>query len=183
MGRGGGRDALAEGIAARLTGINDPAPDEVHAPDGTSPLGWGEFLVAGLYLQHVLDLPTERDPDPARQLGLAVPMGLPELLELDLARRTDRPHLRPTLAALAHGKGLGMPERVVAHIAAAFAPSQSGSGPLPHAAVRTALAQARFYLRREIDVDGTTLYRLFHEGLAEHLRADPYGSLGQEQTS
>ncbi|MFE0382064.1 hypothetical protein ACFW1M_42395 [Streptomyces inhibens] len=155
----------------------------VHAPDRTSPLGWGEFLVAGLYLQHVLDLPTERDPDLARQLGLAVPMGLPELLELDLARRTDRPHLRPTLAALAHAKGLGMPERVVAHIAAAFAPSRSGSGPLPHAAVRTALAQARFYLRREIDVDGTTLYRLFHEGLAEHLCADPYGSPGQEQTS
>ncbi|MFE2158952.1 AAA family ATPase [Streptomyces lydicus] len=176
-------DALAEGIAARLTGVNDPARDKVHIPDGTSPLGWGEFLVAGLYLRRVLDLPTERDPDLARQLGLAVPVGLPELLELDLARRTDRPHLRPTLAALAHAKGLGMPERVVAHIAAAFAPSHVGSGPLPHAAVRTALAQARFYLRRDIDVNGTTLYRLFHEGLAERLCADPYGSPGKEQTS
>ncbi|MFI0219717.1 AAA family ATPase [Streptomyces lydicus] len=176
-------NALAEGIAARLTGINDPARDEVHVPDGTRPLGWGEFLVAGLYLQRVLDLPTERDPDLARQLGRAVPLGLAELLELDLARRTDRPHLRPTLAALAHAKGLGMPERVVAHVAAAFAPSQVGSGPLPHTAVRRALAQARFYLRRDIDVNGTTLYRLFHEGLAERLRADPYGSPAQEQTS
>ena len=38
-----------------------------------------------------------------------------------------------------------------------------------------ALGQARFYLRRDIDTNATTLYRLFHEGLAEHLRADPYG--------
>ena len=30
---------------------------------------------------------------------------------------------------------------------------------------------ARFYLRRDIDTDGATLYRLFHEGLADQLRA------------
>jgi hypothetical protein len=38
-----------------------------------------------------------------------------------------------------------------------------------------ALDQARFYLRRDIDTNATTLYRLFHEGLAESLRIDPYG--------
>ncbi|MFC4066484.1 DnaJ C-terminal domain-containing protein [Actinoplanes subglobosus] len=36
-----------------------------------------------------------------------------------------------------------------------------------------ALDKARFYLHRATDVDGTTLYRLFHQGLADHLRARP----------
>ena len=30
----------------------------------------------------------------------------------------------------------------------------------------------RFYLRRDVDVDASTLYRLFHQGLADQLRAD-----------
>ena len=37
---------------------------------------------------------------------------------------------------------------------------------------RTALDRLRFYLRRDVDVDGSTLYRLFHQGLADQLRAD-----------
>ncbi|MFE5893215.1 AAA family ATPase [Streptomyces sp. NPDC056462] len=167
---------LAEGIAARLTGINDPT-----GQDRKRPLGWGEFLVAGLYLRHVLTLPTEYAPAAARDLGLAVPVDLPELLELDLARRPDRPHLRPVLAALAHAKGQGMPERVLAHVTPALTPLSTSDGPLPIGDVRTALAQARFYLRRDIDVNGTTLYRLFHEGLAQYLRAFPHGRSGQEQ--
>ena len=133
-------EALAEAIAARLTGVKDPAA----APDTERPLGWGEFLVAGLYLRHVLSLPVEHDPARARELGLAVPLSLPELLELDLARRGDQPWLRPVLATLAHAEGLGMPERVIAHIAprsnrpgsprrpgAVGGPAQGpGSGPL-----------------------------------------------------
>ncbi|MEV6855420.1 ATP-binding protein [Streptomyces microflavus] len=169
--------ALAAGIAARLTGINDPT-----WPQGKTRLPeWGEFLVAGLYVRHVLTLPTERDPERARTLGLAVPMELPDLLELDLARRADQPYLRPVLAALAHAEGRGMPERTLAHIAAAFMLPASGSGPMQTADMQEALTEARFYLRRDIDTDGTTLYRLFHEGLAERLRAYPYGPQGQEQ--
>ncbi|MFH8500523.1 AAA family ATPase [Streptomyces coeruleorubidus] len=168
--------ALAEGIAARLTGINDPTWDQAE----TRPLGWGEFLVAGLYLRHVLTLPTQHDRDAARNLGLAAPVDLPELLELDLARRPDEPHVRPVLAALAYAEGRGMPERVLAHVAPAFMLSESANGPLPTVYVRTVLDQARFYLRHDIDIDGTTLYRLFHEGLAERLRAFPHGRSGQE---
>ncbi|GHE09159.1 ATP-binding protein [Streptomyces alanosinicus] len=174
----GAAAALAEGIAARMTGINDPNRDQ----EETKPLGWGEFLVAGLYLRHVLTLPTQYDPVAARDLGLAAPVDLPELLELDLARRTDQPYLRPLLTALAHAEGLGMPERVLAHVTPAFVPPGSGEDPLPIDGVRAALAQARFYLRRDVDIDGTTLYRLFHEGLAEHLRAFPHGCSGEEQT-
>ncbi|MGO9502171.1 MAG: hypothetical protein ACLPUO_11450 [Streptosporangiaceae bacterium] len=166
-------EALAEAIAARLTGVKDPA----SVPDVEWPLGWGEFLVAGLYLRHILSLPVERDPARARELGLAVPLSLPELLELDLARRGDQPWLRPILAALAYVQGVGMPERVIAHIAPRLKLSaQPSGGPVPPEELRQALDQARFYLRRDIDTNATTLYRLFHEGLAEHLRANPDGS-------
>ncbi|MFE5713717.1 hypothetical protein ACFQ7J_23225 [Streptomyces sp. NPDC056501] len=168
--------ALAEGIAARLTGVNDPTRDQSE----TRPLGWGEFLVAGLYLRHVLTLPTQHDPVTARDLGLATPVELPELLELDLARRTNQPYLRPLLAALAYAEGRGMPERILAHVTPAFTPSGFNRGPLPISDIRAALTQAGFYLRRDIDIDGTTLYRLFHEGLAERLRVSPHGCATQE---
>ncbi|MFD3334679.1 hypothetical protein ACFWV1_18780 [Streptomyces sp. NPDC058700] len=153
--------ALADGIAARLTG-NDPGRPPAD------PLGWGEFLVAGLYLRHVLTKPVQADPETARRIGLAVPLDLHELLELDLAARADHRNLRAVLATLAHSEGKGMPERIVAHTMPTFMPASEG--PLPIDEVRDALDQARFYLRRDIDVDGTTLYRLFHEGLAERLR-------------
>ncbi|MFJ6473326.1 hypothetical protein ACIQJ8_32740 [Streptomyces globisporus] len=172
----GAATALAEGIAARLTGINTPS----QPSDEAEPLEWGEFLAAGLYLRHVLTLPTQHDPALARELGLDAPVELPELLELDLVDRADQPHLRPVLAALAHAEGRGMPERALAHIAPAFMRPESSDSSLPIGQLQAALAQARFYLRRDIDIDGTTLYRLFHEGLAERLRAEPYGR--QEQT-
>lgn len=125
-------------------------------------------------------MPTQHDPALARELGLDAPVELPELLELDLVDRADQPHLRPVLAALAHAEGRGMPERALAHIAPAFMRPESSDSSLPIGQLQAALAQARFYLRRDIDIDGTTLYRLFHEGLAERLRAEPYGR--QEQT-
>ena len=165
--------ALAEAIAHSLTGMDDPA----GPPGSRPPLGWGEFLVAGLYLRHILSQPAEPDPARARELGLAVPLDLPGLLELDLARRGDQPWLRPVLAALAHAEGLGMPERVIEHVAARLSPAgQPGGTAVPPQELRKALRQARFYLRRDIDTNATTLYRLFHEGLAEHLRTDPHGS-------
>ena len=165
-------EALAEAIAGRLTGMNDPA----DPPGNRPPLGWGEFLVAGLYLRHILSQPTEPDPVRARELGLAVPLDLPGLLELDLARRGDQPWLRPVLAVLAHAEGLGMPERVIEHIAPRLKPAgQPSDKAVPPEDLRKALGQARFYLRRDIDTNATTLYRLFHEGLAEYLRTDPYG--------
>ncbi|WP_267900915.1 caspase family protein [Actinomadura craniellae] len=48
------------------------------------------------------------------------------------------------------------------------------------AEVSAALAAARFYLRRSTDTDGTTLYRLFHAGLAEHLRGRAAGGSAAE---
>ncbi|MFF1918850.1 hypothetical protein ACFVYE_46705 [Streptomyces sp. NPDC058239] len=170
-------NALAEGIAERLTGKGDPTWSEASS-DEPKLLGWGEFLVAGLYLHHVLTLPTEHDPGRARELGLQVPRDLPDLLELDLARRADQPDARAVLAAVAHARGSGMPERIIANAAAVFTP---GTDPLSSRRVQEALEQVRFYLRQDIDTDGTTLYRLFHEGLAERLQADPFGPQEQGQ--
>jgi hypothetical protein len=172
-------NSLADGIAERLTGEGDPARSEA-SPEEPKPLGWGEFLVAGLYVHHVLTLPTEHDPGRARELGLQVPRDLPDLLELDLVRRADQPDLRTVLATVAHAEGSGMPERLIAEVTAVFT---RGKGPLSVRRVQVALEQARFYLRQDIDTDGTTLYRLFHEGLAEHLRARPVGAQEQVQNT
>jgi hypothetical protein len=109
-------------------------------------------------------------------LGFAVPLELPGLLELDLTRRGDQPWLRPVRAAVAHAEGLGMPERVIAYVAPRLtSPRQREGDRAPLEDLRQALDQAFFYLRRDIDTNATTLYRLFHEGLAERLRVDPYG--------
>jgi hypothetical protein len=172
-------NALAEGIAERLTGKGGLTRGEVR-PDEPKPLGWGEFLVAGLYLHHVLSLPTEHDPGRARELGLQVPRDLADLLGLDLARRADQPDLHVVLNSVAHAEGSGMPERLIAEITAVFTPDKD---PLPLRQVQQALEQSRFYLRQDIDTDGTTLYRLFHEGLVEHLRANPLGPQEQGQST
>ena len=161
-------DALAESIAGTLTA--GPGSDADPAPQR-----WGEFLVAGLYIRHVLDLPPVQDPDQAYQLGEAVPRDLGGVLALDLARPTaglDAQVLQAVARALAFAEGSGMPERVVGNAATAFLPGMVHRGSLTSAETRQALDRLRFYLRRDVDVDGTTLHRLFHQGLADQLRAD-----------
>ncbi|MFF2190494.1 hypothetical protein [Streptomyces sp. NPDC058155] len=165
------REALARAIAGRLTGAggrDGPAVD-------TEALEWGEFLTAGLYVHYLLAAEEPREtPEAAAELGRAVPRRLPALMELDLRRHTGRPLLHAVLSALAFAQGRGMPEHVLAHTAAAFTTVPTDDSPLPLQEVYALLDQeARFYLRRDVDEDGTTLYRLFHEGLAEWLRHHP----------
>jgi len=161
-------DVLAEAIADTLTA--GPGTDADPAPQR-----WGEFLVAGLYVRHVLDLPPVQALAQARELGEAVPRDLRGVLALDLARPVpglDVGVLQAVARALAFAEGLGMPERVTGHVATALLPSSGYSAGLSSGAVRKALDRLRFYLRREVDLDGSTLYRLFHQGLADQLRAD-----------
>ncbi|MEU8521535.1 AAA family ATPase [Streptomyces sp. NPDC048577] len=169
--RSGAREALARAVAERLVGRGDE-------------LQWGEFLAAGLYVHYLLAAEEPRDtPEEAAALGARVPLGLPELLELDLMRHSGEPRLRPLLTGLAFAQGRGMPERVLASAASAFTGSLDAEPPLPPAALHEVLDRtARFYLRREVDEDGTTLYRLFHEGLAQWLQANavvPAGETGE----
>jgi hypothetical protein len=92
------------------------------------------------------------------------------VLELDLAAQSNEYHmLRPVLATLAHAHGQGMPASVLARVAYAFAAgSHTLSAQLPD--LRRILNAGRFYLRQATDDDGATLYRLFHQGLADYLR-------------
>ena len=132
---------------------------------------WGEFLIAALYTHHLLSAYQPiADSKEADALGLQVPHELPDVLELDLRHRGGIPWLRPVLAVLAYALGEGMPASLIREAAPAFRPgepSPSGSD------IVAALEAARFYLRLAPDTDGTSLYRLFHQGLADYLRQHP----------
>lgn len=161
-------DALAESIADALTA--GPGTDADPAPQR-----WGEFLVAGLYIRHVLDLPPVQATAEARRLGEAVPRDLRSVLDLDLDRPApgiDLQVLRAVARVLGSAEGSGMPEQVIRHTAAAFLPNPAYSPGISSGDIRKALDRLRFYLRRDVDLDGSTLYRLFHQGLADQLRAE-----------
>jgi WD40 repeat protein/carbon monoxide dehydrogenase subunit G len=130
---------------------------------------WGEFLVAGLYTRHLLTTRPEPPTNPAEagRLGSRVPRTLPEVLELDLDAHPAGSLLRQVIIVLAHAYGQGMPLTVLTRLAAT-----SEIEPTTEA-VQQALQSGRFYLRQSTDTDGSTLYRLFHQGLADYLRNRP----------
>ncbi|MFI6321098.1 hypothetical protein ACIBG8_26410 [Nonomuraea sp. NPDC050556] len=125
---------------------------------------WGEFLMAGMSTQLFAARPEPvTDPGLARELGLAAPRTLPEVMRLELA---GRPKLAAVLTALSHARGDGMPVEIVRALAPLF------GEPMTAAEVRAVLAEAKPYLRESFEEDGTTvLYRLFHQSLADHLRS------------
>jgi WD40 repeat protein len=132
---------------------------------------WGEFLVAGLYTRHLLTTYSEplTDPSQAGRLGAQAPRTLPEVLELDLSTHQAEPFLRDVVTTLAYALGQGMPLRVLTRLVGAF------SKTVPTIEdVRRAIQAARFYLRQGTDFDGSILYRLFHQGLADHLQQRPF---------
>lgn len=157
------RAALAGGISRRLA---EPVPEDGQPR-------WGEFLVAGLFVNHVARLPAPSDETGAETLAGTVPRTLPEVLELDL-RVPSHPWLRPVLATLAHSFGAGMPRSLIAACSSVFAPDRAGA--VAEREIAVALDRARFYLRRDVDSDATTVYRLFHQALNDHLRTEVSGS-------
>ena len=111
-------DVLAEAIASSLT--VGPGTDSDPAPQR-----WGEFLVAGLYVRHLLDMPPVQDLSKARELGEAVPRELRDVLYLDLAQPVPglgMPVLSAVAQVLAFAEGSGMPEQIAQQGAAAFLP-------------------------------------------------------------
>ncbi|MGN5631724.1 hypothetical protein [Streptomyces sp. AC154] len=130
---------------------------------------WGEFLVAGLYLRLLQEQVSP--PETAEQaslLGNNVPRTLDAVLDLHL-QLDPRPGLHKLLTALAWAEGAGMPESLLTQIVEA--------DPIPvaedQATTMDLLRAARFYTRRNVDREGTPLYRLFHQGLADRLRERP----------
>lgn len=146
------RRAFAEAVADVLGAETSPAEDR-----------WGEFLVAAICTHRFASRATPvADEAEARALGAGTPRTLPAVMELDLE---SKPRSRAVLTALGHALGDGMPVEVVRSLAPLFGP------PMTDAEVRTAMAEAGFYLRQTAEADGTTLlYRLFHHGLTDHLR-------------
>ncbi|QKZ17044.1 AAA family ATPase [Streptomyces chartreusis] len=158
-------NALAEAIAARLADTDDE-------PDVLTPeyLQLGEFLTAGIYVNFMLTS-TEHSSqiEEATRTGHAVPRSLPDLLAMDLQRHGDQPLLRAVLTALAFAQGQGMPELVLADVVT-FDPSGQGRKVPLQTLYRLLDNEARLYLSRSVDEDGTTLYRLFHQGVADWWR-------------
>jgi hypothetical protein len=149
------RGAFAEEVASTLA----------RSPDGDR--RWGEFLIAGLYTHSFLR-GTAAAPvssaDEAGNRGAACPHTLPAVLDLDLATRENARDLRQVLQIVALAKGDGMPASVIDRVR----PRRPRFG--DYTPTLRALSELGFYLRRANDEDGTTLYRVFHEGLADELR-------------
>lgn len=151
-----------------------------HSPSGVGERHvedrWGAFLVAGLFAHHLAGRPVVTDPGAAATLAAAVPRTLPDVFELELAELVTRsPWRRAVLTALAYSYGAGLPRRLIAAALTVLVPPDADAAPPAEEEVTAALDDTRFYLRREPDVDRTTLYRLFHQGLADHLRGrDPH---------
>ena len=156
------RTTLARTVAATLT------------QDHRTTREWGPFLVARIYGRALERLPAPDDVAAAARLGASVPLTLPGVLELDLSLRPEGARLRAVLAAVAWAKGEGFPTEAVAAVAPEFDPAVGDHN------VRQLLEAGRFYLRTGVESDGSTLYRLFHQGLADYLTDHPYSSGGPD---
>ena len=157
------RHAFAGTLALRLTEQREPA----------DPLRWGEFLTACLYAHHFITAAEPvTDPEAAKLAVAEAPLDLPSVLEMDLEARRATSWLRPVLAALGYARGDGMPLSVIQDLAPLFTPDGARCAAED---VRDALDDARFYLRSAPDTDSSSLYRLFHAGLADYLRTHPVG--------
>ncbi|MFF4862836.1 AAA family ATPase [Streptomyces sp. NPDC001231] len=138
----------------------------------------GEFLKAQMAAQSLAQAAplTEEAVDAA---VAEMPMTFASLLEGQLTDERTHPWARRIMTALAFGKGSGMPAHLLPQVAAGLPPACDAPGREDVDAVLTGMS---FYLRRDVDPSyGTTLYRLFHQELVDHLRAsarelpDPQG--------
>jgi WD40 repeat protein len=157
--RRAGRRAFAAAVADALVPDQDP-PNEDR---------WGEFLVAALYTYTVTTGAAARFDDPAgaAALGAAAPRTLPEVFELDLARRPESAWRGALLKVLSHARGAGIARTVLPQTVAALADQLDSPSREELAAELNSLW---FYLRSSADTDGTALLRFFHQTLDDHLR-------------
>ena len=163
------RGIISECSAPRLAAA--PQPGDIH---------WGAFLVAGVFAHFLTSHPQPpQDELTARAAALQAAPDLPAVFELDLAARARlHPLLRPLLATLARARGEGMPRSVLRRAATAFLASPFDVvAELTETGVRETLALAHPYLRIGVDPsNGEKLYRLFHQGLVDHLRVYPFSA-------
>ncbi len=99
----------------------------------------------------------------------------PEVFEAEISAERAGPWARPVLTALAYACGDGMPATVLRRVTAVF----SATGEPTRQQLHDALRLARFCIQTSADTDGTTLYRLFHQALADHLHVDDTDTSGR----
>lgn len=158
------REELARAVADRLTGS--------IRRDGQN--GAGLFLLASISLQHIIASPEFKSTDHFPVDSLVVPASLEWAMEVHLSQ-LGAPRLRYLLAAFAFAKGDGLPAELAEPVAEGLAQVDRATVE-PEGSFTRDLDLIRFYLRSEQDVDGTTLYRLYHERLAEYLRSRSPGT-------
>jgi WD40 repeat protein len=168
------RRELSKGIAAALTGEMPSAAGEPVDRAG----GPGPFLLAGVYLHHLLTEPVPVTMDTLTATLTKVPRTLSAMLDLHLAQLGD-PWAGPVLTALAHAKGLGLPLALLAEVAARFA-AADGHVEVPDTSrIAKTVRKLAFYLRSSaVDTDCTTLYRIYHVELVRYLRERAVPSQG-----
>lgn len=123
----------------------------------------GQFLVAGRFADYLARHPAGSESE-ADALVAEVPTELSTVLEMELSTSDDPDPLRAMLTALAYAKGDGMPQDAAQAVATVFGGGQTGEVFAGEA--------ARLYLRIGTERNGTSLYRLYHQGLADYLRSD-----------
>lgn len=159
------RRAVARAVARRIESAGRTAPAG----------GGGEFLTAQLAARSLGARPP-LDAEHVQEAVDGLPVTLPALLDAQLFAEDGSPWARPVLTAIAFGKGEGMPAEIIRNAAAAFHPG--GDRPSREDLLGV-LASMSFFLRRDIDPEyGTTLYRLFHQELVDHLRVNAQVSGG-----
>ena len=128
---------------------------------------WGSFLVASLFAHSNLPDRQLRNEEDLQNLIASVPRSLPEVLELDLAQQASPELGWNLLTSLAWAKGSGMPLRLLQVITRTLLIDVN---PPATDDIARLLNVLRFYLRTSAAESGETLYRLFHQGLVDHIR-------------
>ncbi|MFE1963334.1 caspase family protein [Streptomyces sp. NPDC059479] len=155
-------EMIATIAAKRITGR--------RSPDAS----WGPFLLAGMFVHYLVTLATPPQNRADAEAHASRAAGdLPTILEAVLtARDDDFPLLRPVLAALARSKGDGMPLTVLRRCVEALLDETSDA--VTDLNITETLREASPFLRTARDPESkVALYRLFHQGLTDYLRAHP----------
>ncbi|MEW1734454.1 hypothetical protein AB0346_00690 [Nocardia beijingensis] len=156
------RASFAEAVAAAVTEI---PIEQIEA---------GPFLLAQLHTRHSASRPPSTIEE-ATASGHAVPRSVTETFRNEVRSGNFDVWIGPMLVSLAYSFGSGMTIQLASAIAARIA-----DGLLPSRSLEqlTELIsqQARFYLRSEIDADGSRIFSLFHQSLQDHLIANPWAS-------
>ncbi|WP_156664388.1 AAA family ATPase [Mycobacterium sp. 852002-51613_SCH5001154] len=132
----------------------------------------GPYLLAQLHTYRAASQSVPMSPGAAARLGGAAPQSVEEAFAVEFEAKGDDPEdawVKPILTAFAFAEGTGMPLGHARSIAQEF-----NDSPLPDCSdvrLRDVLtSRARFYLRTDVDDDGSALYALFHRSLQQHLR-------------